>query len=351
MKADNLYLTYGKKLATLLLIVLASAYIYKWFLYPLDIHKYSDTLENLDLVKYNSDVIYFGESSNFYQEHPDTPKQRISQLIDQMLPDLKVGEVDNAGITASTYYHIMQHIPKDSKVKALIVTMNLRSFGSTWLYDKNFNYLHRADELIKQRPAIINRIMIGLKEYEHYSPDELNEKLMFHWQNDPLNIPFDFKFNNLNDWHNYKAYASWLNEDGSWDIPKIELTTHYIKNFAFDIDTASNPRIKEFDAIVKFAKQRGYKLVFQIMSENIQEGSYLLKETGKGFEWLLRNNTEKLIKRYSSEDVLVVNNLETVPNEHFRDRIFPTEHYNNYGKYLCAKNLVDELKAKNFFEK
>ena len=44
------------------------------------------------------------------------------------------------------------------------------------------------------------------------------------------------------------------NSDGTINRQLTELACHYIKTYAFQIDTQRNPRIKDFDKIVCVAK-------------------------------------------------------------------------------------------------
>lgn len=329
-------------LAVVLVFVLAN-FIYSKTLWFSDVDQYSDTLENLWPHQDRSDIIYFGESSNFYQEHPDTPKVRISDYLNRMVPELEIEEVDNAGLWASNYLHIMRHIPKDSKVKAIVVTMNLRSFGPTWQYDENSNYLKQADELIKPRPKLFNRFMIALKAFDYIEPNQLVEMKNEAWQK-PLNFDFSLPYASLDQWNNGMANGGHLTPEGKWDRDKISLSCHYIKNFAFNIDFETNPRIHDFDEIMKYAKLRGWKLYFHLLSDNIEEAEELV---GDELAKIMEQNVGLLVENYHKpkENVVVINNLRTVPNSEFRDRTFPTEHYNNYGKRLCAKKISEVIKA------
>lgn len=331
----------SRVLAVVLVFGLAN-FIYSKTLWFSDVDQYSDTLENLWPHQESSDIIYFGESSNFYQEHPDTPKVRISDHLNRMIPELVIEEVDNAGLWASNYLHIMRHIPKVSKVKAIVVTMNLRSFGPTWQYDENSNYLKQADELIKPRPKLLNRFMIAVKAFNYIEPKQLVELKKQAWQQ-PLQFEFELKHQSLYNWNKAMANGGHLRDDGSWNMEKINLSCHYIKNFAFDIDPESNPRINDFDEIVKYAKKRGWKLYFHLLSDNVEECGQLV---GEDLVKIMEHNIDFLVNRYHEPNsgVVVINNLRTVPNSEFRDRIFPTEHYNNNGKRLCAKTIAEQIK-------
>lgn len=329
------------KLVAIAAILFVLNAIYSHTLWYRDIDQHSDTLENLWPYQENSDYLYFGESSNFYHEHIDSPKIRISDWVDQLIPEKKVGFVDNAGLVAGNYLHIMRHIPEDSKVEGLIVTMNLRSFGPTWIYSNNYNYLNRANEMIKMRPKLLNRFFIALNAYETLD-DEERLKKGYEAGLKPYEFSFETPSKSLEDW-NWDISHSGPHrfENGEWDHDKIGLSCHHVKNFGFQIDLENNPRIQEFDEIVSFANERGFKLAFHLLSENVEES---LELVGPELVKIIEYNVSLLKERYTSKGVLVIDNLTTVPEPEFRDRIFPTEHYSNRGKKLCAIKVAKEIK-------
>lgn len=331
------------RILAFVLLLVALNLIYSRTLWYNDVDAHSDTLENLWPYQYNSEYLYFGESSNFYQEHPDSPKIRISDWIDRLIPEKTVGFVDNAGLVAGNYLHIMQHIPEDSKVEVLIVTMNLRSLGPTWIYSDNYNYLNKANEMIKKRPRLLNRFLVALKAYDNLDSTQRKE-IQYQMGLVPYSFDFDVSARSLEDW-NWDISHSGPHrfEDGEWDHDKISLACHHVKNFGFQIDLASNPRIKEFDDIVDYAKARGFKLAFHLLSENVEESRTLV---GDELLQIIHHNAALLENRYGKGDILVINNLTTVPEQEFRDRTFPTEHYSNAGKKLCALKAVKELQAR-----
>jgi hypothetical protein len=119
------------------------------------------------------------------------------------------------------------------------------------------------------------------------------------------------------------------------------LADHYIKSYAFQIDADKNPRIADFDKIVKVAKKKDLNLVFNLLAENTEYADSLV---GKNLLWLMKSNRDLLVERYSKQGVIVVDNLEIVPGWDYTDQHWTTEHYGQYGRQLIAKNVADSLK-------
>lgn len=334
----RVYIQLFGRLAVVIALFFVLNQLYLWLYWERDVDIHSNTLENLWMHE-QADIIYFGESSNFYQEHPDTPKIRISDFLNRQLPQLNVEAVDNAGLDASNFLHIMRYIEEKQGVKALVVTLNLRSFGPTWIYDKNYNYLRKADALIDEGPALWNRFRLALKDYGYLTEVERMEK-MREAKNKPYEVFDSFRFESMAQWNQHVANGSILREDGSWDMEKISLASHYIKNFAFEIEPENNPRIADFDQIVSFARANNYPLYFHLMSENVREAQKLV---GPELVAMMTYNKQLLVNRYEKQGAIVVDNFLTVPEMEFRDRIFPTEHYSNKGKIRCARVLADSI--------
>ena len=334
------------KIALFTLLLIALNEVYYRFFWKKDVHIHADTLENLWDDPPGTEVLYFGESSNFFTEWPDTPKRRISEFLDSLVP-AKVEEVDNAGIQASNYLHILKHLPEHYATHTIIITLNYRAFGPVWQHDKNSNYLRKADRLIAPGPKLLNRFLIALKAYGYRSDNEL-EADMLAGRTKPYPAAMQLPYKHMNDWNASVANGSILRPDGSWDMDKIPVASHHVKNFAFVIE-ADNPTLADYDAIVAYCAERELHLVFHLMSENIHESDSLV---GPELASIMRHNKEFLLKHYKDQDVLIVDNFETVPVWEFRDRTFPTEHYSHRGKRMCARVIRDSLIARwpNLFE-
>ena len=323
-------------------LVLGGNEIYKATIYQRDLDVYNPTLQNFFHNEPGADILYFGESSNFHLESPTAKKVRISDYIDSLLPNFKVNPVDNAGLEASNFLHVLKNLPKETSVKAIIATMNLRSFGYTWIYDGNYNFRSRSNVFASTRPPLVNRLLVSLKAYHHLTDEESSAITKAHKANDEIKWPFNRPYNTLTAWNDDSFLRDWEGHNPYTAEEARDLASHYIKNFGFAIDTETNERIKDFDEIVAFAKKRNLKVVFHILAENMEQAEDLL---GVEITWCLNHNAELLVDRYqNNNDVWVTNNLNLLADNAFVDRHFPIEHYDNAGKEACAKEVVKSVK-------
>lgn len=315
------------------------AYVKFWF--ENDLQKHSPILNLVRDAEMNSDILYFGESSNWSYRADDPDLRSISNMTASFFPGLRMGTVEKGAIHAGNYRNLIRHISADSPVKTIVVTLNLRSFNAQWIYSDLETALQKSMVLLDEGPALWNRFRLSFKNYEIKSVAERERQVKAEWKKSTLVTPFPLAFKNVIEWDRYCAETGVKREDGSFDQEKTWLTCHYIKAYAFQIDTLNNPRIKDFDAIVEICRKRGYNLVFNLMAENTEEANDLL---GPDIVWFMRTNRDLLVERYTRMGVLVADNLEKVPDPEFMDRTWTTEHYAWEGRWAVAEGLAETMK-------
>ena len=329
------------RLIILVIFIFMANVIYKHTFWMSDIRLHGDILENMLDIDPHSKAVYFGESSNFHVTEQDSVRHRISYILDDLIPEMKISTVDNSGLHSGTYLAVIKNIPEKFSVKILIITMNYRSFDATWRYAEFENYLAKTERMLSPGLPVINKFLVSLKQYDYKTKEKRNEQMIEAWQNEKFNIP-DFEYDNVISWDSAMAKHTWLNSNENLTEENIGLACHYIKNFAFDIDTLSNERIKDFDAIMKLANRKGYKVVFNLLAENMEEAQKLV---GDQLIYLIDKNRKLLIDRYEKMGALVVDNMYAVPDSCFVDRNWPTEHYNISGKTIVATNIQKSMKS------
>jgi hypothetical protein len=327
------YIAIRMILAVVFLFAMNILYLYTFW--KEDINKHADTLENLWNVPIHSDAIYFGESSNFTMSENDSRELRISELVDEMLPSLSIATVDNAGLHAGTYLSLLKNKPSEMDLKFVIITMNYRSFGANWRYAPFENYLAKFEVMIEPGFLILNKFLISLKEYDFKSEEARSNEMKVAWRNEKFNIP-EFEYNNVIEWDSAMAWKTWLNENPDLTEENIPLACHYIKNYAIAIDTVKNERIQDFNAIIELGKQEGFAVVLNLLSENTEEAQKLV---GEELIYLMEKNRKLLVNYYTRRGVTVVDNFYSVSDSCFRDRDWPTEHYNFVGREIVAENI------------
>lgn len=336
MKAKNYIGYFLGRLLVLLLFVWLLNFLYTKFLWEDDLRTYDAhlLLELMDKQD-SSDVIYFGESSNFSIHPDDTQRLSISQLIDLQLP-WKVSAINKGAYHAGIYYPLIQRLDQ-KQLKAIVVTLNLRTLNQATIHAPLETALQKEARMYANRPPLLNRILLTLNNYDNASLEDRDKAMWRAWTYDTLRSDqYSFPAPTIKSWCELPKF---VDSSGKEDMEKRTLADHYIKAYAFQIDPESNPRIEQLDQIVELCKEKGLSLVFNLLAENTEYADSLV---GENLVWLMRSNRDLLVNRYGA-DALVVDNLEVVAGKHYTDQHWTTEHYNQIGRQLIADRVAQAL--------
>jgi predicted dithiol-disulfide oxidoreductase (DUF899 family) len=319
-------------------------FIYTNYFFEKDLQKYSDVINRVRAIPDDADIIYIGESSNNTFRANDIDKRPISSFVADFFPDLKVYDITKAASHAGIYKTLLSKIPESQKKKTIVVTLNLRSFNAQWIYSKLETPLRKSMVLLQDYPPLVNRFLLSFKAYDIKSDAERDLQFKRQWEMDEFRFPYSFRFNNVIEWDYWMAHNGIKDTLGNVDKAKTELASHYIKAYAFQIDTNTNPRFSDFNEIIQLAKERGWNLVFNLLAENTQKAGELV---GKDLVFLMEENRKLLIDYFSGRGQIVVDNFYVVDDDQFVDQNWTTEHYAEKGRKTVARNVAVELR--NFY--
>lgn len=320
----------GIRAVLVCVIIMISNLIYKRTSYQADLKSEGNVLLKFEEAVEKADVLYFSASPNAATHREDKDQRFISQMVDDGLQELKVMAVDTGAIHAGVFRNLVEMIPDKSPVQTVIVHLNYRSFGMGWIESKLENAIQKEMVFYNNRPAILNRFLQGLNYYDAVSGEEREQRMLSAWATQPL--PFDAPKNTVENWC---AEEKW----GDWTHPQRQLADHYIKNFAFTLEE-TNPRLKDFDAIAEICRQKGLRLIYVLLPENLEEAGKLVD---KDLTDLMKRNRDQLVKRYSDKGVTVIDLFEEVPDSVFIERHFPSEHYRESGRRIIADAIIAAL--------
>ncbi len=300
----------------------------------LDLH--AELLSKFYDVRDSSDILYFGESSNMTTSPNDSLPLAISEFIDRDLIDYRVGTVDHAGYHVGQYLPVIKHIDPNGPVKAIIVTMNLRTFGPDVIHSPNEASLQKSSRLSENQAPLLNRFLASLNYYDKKTGHERDIMKWENWTYDTLRLANDsstFDYPTVRRWCEVVKFPD---STGAENMPLRILADQNIKVYGFEVDE-HNPMVQWCDEIVAVARQKGIHLFFSLLPENIQQSEEL---AGRNLAQLMRQNRDYLVHRYAVDGVTVINNLELIDDIHFLDReVFPTEHYDQFGREAIADQV------------
>lgn len=329
------------RIVSVLVLFLVMNLLYKQFFLEKDLQKYSSIINLVRDVPAEADIIYLGESSNNTAREDDLDKRKISDFIGDYYPGLALYDLTKPAGHAGVFKVLLQQMPEESEVETVIVTLTLRSFNAQWIHSPLETSLKKSLVLLLPYPPLINRFLLSFKAYEIKTKEERERDFKKQWVEDKLQFPYEFPHEDVRQWNRWMAYKGIRDEQGEIDRAQTELACHYIKAYGFQIDTLKNPRIGDFDAILEMARERGWKLVFNLMAENMEKAESLV---GEDLIFLMNENRELLFNHYRSKGVMVVDNLSSVEDQLFIDQTWTTEHYAETGRKTIAKRVAGAMK-------
>ncbi|MEN9699258.1 MAG: hypothetical protein RLZZ301_456 [Bacteroidota bacterium] len=328
------------RILVLLVGVVVMNYLYTLFFFQKDLVKYSPEILEVWKQQKRADVLYFAESSNINVRDTDAVKLTISELTDQLVHKYHIGAINKPATHAGIYKKWIQKMDPTHLPEAIIVTMNLRSFGADWRHSDLESALQSSVVMLGPYPALANRFLLALNAFDNQTAAQREQEMLNEWATTTFNFPFNVPYPTVRTWDDALANGSFLKPDGSWDMEKITLACHYVKSYAFQMKP-ENPRLNDFDEIVAYCQARHIKLIFNLLAENTE---YAQQYVGKELVQIMRYNRDFLVQRYGRQKgVTVVDNLELLNGLDYSDQNWTTEHYGYDGRLKIAKNIAKAL--------
>jgi hypothetical protein len=340
----------GVRIIALILILLLCNWLYVEFFFEKDLEKHSSIIYKIRALDADTDILYLGESSNKTFDTNDLDRRKISQMLSEFYPDLKIRDITEPAAHLGIYYEILRKIPGDSNVKTVVVTLNLRSFGLDWIYSKLESSLQKSLLLLKPYPPLVNRFLLSFKAYPSYNEEERTKTIRRLWQEEAFDTLSGMPYSSVSEWDRAMSRKGIRDTLGRYDQAMTELACHYIKSYAFTMNKHYRIRIQDMDRIITLAKKRNWHLVFNLMAENVDKAELLV---GEDLLSLMRENRDYLVSYLGERSISVADNLEAVEDKEFIDQDWTTEHYKQKGRRIIARNLAKELKpfyAENYAE-
>jgi len=338
------------RIPLLVLILIGANYVYSEFFWEKDVWDRGQMYSEVKALQDSTEILYFGESSNFsYHPIRDRLEDRISDFVSYHFPDVSFGTINHAAYHAGLYVPLIKQIDGDSKVRTIIVTLNLRTFGQAVTHSPLETSMQQEKVLFGEEPPLLKRLYLTLNHFDNKTELERDKIKWEEWTYDTLESTVDsiqFQSPTIRSWCEVVKFPD---EIGVEDMQKRALADHYIKAYAFQLNE-ENPRVRDFDEIVDLCREKDINLVLNVLAENIEYADSLV---GSNLTWLIRENKNFIKKRYENKGAIVVDNLESVAGFHFTDQHWTTEHYDQIGRQVIARNValaVRELYPNSYSE-
>ena len=339
MKKGSGHTAIGIRVLAILIIGTLSVWIYNQYIWPLDRKEHAYFLNELKNSNDSCDLIYIGESSNFWSNKDSGDIREISKML-QHKTNRKVLNLSKSAYHLGIYRPIFNHFDDLNNLKDVVLTINLRTFGPPCVHSSIETSLQKDRVFYKKESPIIRKMRAVFSLYDNTPNKQRDAQMWQQWTFDTLTLKGrPLPYHTVKYWCGVTKFPDSF---GKEDMPKRVLADHYVKAYGFNI-TKNNARIVDLDAIVKQASKASYRLHLLILSENTHWADSLV---GADMADLIRENRDFIVNRYKNKypNVYVIDNLETIPAKYFGEKDWTTEHYFWQGRAMIADSIKSHLR-------
>jgi hypothetical protein len=321
-------------------LFVASIWVYNQWVWPLDRYDHAYFLDQLVKDQDTSDVIYIGESSNFWSNKDSGDIREISKMIEHK-SGRKVLNLSRSAYHMGIYRPLFAHFTELKQLKDVILTVNIRTFGPPCVHSTIETSLQKDRIFLKKEMPFLKKMKAVFSLYDNRNEKERDACMWQNWTHDTLSLYGRvLPHQTVKDWCGVTKFPDSLGQE---DMPKRVLADHYVKAYGFNLNE-TNQRIIDLDHIALTVSKAKYNLHLLILSENIQWADSL---AGSDMANLIRQNRDYIVNRYKGKhkNVHIIDNLETVPAQFFGEKDWTTEHYFWQGRALIADSVVRSIQS------
>jgi bisphosphoglycerate-dependent phosphoglycerate mutase len=345
-------------------------------LYKKERVKFSPVAGKLDSAFLYGDVVYLGESSNTsFNPWTDTFGYSVSEFLQMYLPQNRVRGVSHDGYHVGLFSQMLGLMPEhwaDSSRKTVVITVNMRSFGPSAMFNGNEASNQQEAIFYAHRTALLNRVFVSLHHYDSRDAREM-ERAKTQWfrtkdlrlDNSTNGRHYGITHGDLvskgEECYRHNTVKWWLRDlqrqyapvSGDADLARVmPMAEAYLKEFAFLLDE-ENPRVQALDAIVSKCKREQVNVVFVLLIPNYDHANRLFgAELTQLMDYnmdFLRNRFAGWEKEYNKGDFKVgyvdVQRAygDWAGGKHYTDQWYPTEHVDAHIRQFIAKKTADKI--------
>lgn len=327
----------GLRVVYLLILFIVSVLIYNKYIWPLDRYEHAYFLEQLAKDANTSDIIYIGESSNFWSHKDSGDIREISKMLEHKT-GRKVLNLSQSAYHLGIYQPMFDHFNDKSNLKDVVLTINIRTFGPPCVHSGLETSLQKDKLFLTDEMPFIKKMKAVFSLYDNTDAKLRDQEMWQQWTYDTLLLNNKKLPNNtVKEWCGVTKFPD---SEGKEDMSKRVLADDYVKAYGFNL-SQDNLRIKDLDGIVANVEKAPYRLHLLILSENTQWGDSL---AGNDLGNLIRTNRDFIVNRYQNKpNVYIIDNLETVPPMYFGEKNWTTEHYFWQGRAMIADSIKSFL--------
>lgn len=339
--------------------------------------KFSPVAGKLDSAFGHGDVVYMGESSNTsFNPWTDTLGYSVSEFLQMYLPQNRVRGVSHDGYHVGLFSQMLGLMPAhwaDSASKTVVITVNMRSFGPSAMFNGNEASNQQEAIFYQDRLALLNRVYVSLHHYDNRDAREMERAKtqwfrtkdlrlkgdlgrhygLTHSGGDMLSQGGEYYYHNTVKWWLRDLQRQFAPVSGDADLARVmPMAEAYLKEFAFLLDE-QNLRVQALDAIVAKCKREQVNVVFVLLMPNFDHANRLF---GKELVDLMNYNMDFLRKRFEewskqyNKGAFHLGYVDVqgaygdwAGGQHYTDQWYPTEHVDAHIRQFIAQKTAQKI--------
>lgn len=276
-------------------------------------------------LKENTDIIYFGDSVLFWPENP-VPGMAISELLQELMPQYKVGLISHLAYTPDMYLEFCRFIVrKQGHPKLVIIPVNMRAFSPEWDMNPGYQFEKEKIFLKSGNPLVLSIFYYPLSVFKLF-----NRKIS---ERDYNNIPVFASgviAGKVSDFDNY-SYRIWSESN-----MRNKIVLRYLYSL-----TARHRKVRSLVITAELLKKHGIPCVFYVTPLDYETAE---KYAGAGFKDRVAENIALLKREFKLRGVNLLDFSFSLDSSFFnwKEFLYPNEHLTLKGKQFVAGQIAQE---------
>ena len=324
-------------LGSLFLIFWGMNALYSRLFFEKDLHQLGGVWEQPEPIRSDTEILFLGDQSNLPGNEGELDRRPISAMVDDLLPSVPMDDLTSQQAHAGIFSVLLSRIPVPNKVKRIVIPVNLESFSAESKKDPLETDFARYKTLRGPFPPLFSRFITVLRSGKSRVTDKGPAFWKKVWKREKLT---GLPYSDVREWDRAMMLEGVRKPDGSYDATRTAKACHYIKSFAYTLDTSSDIRLGQFNQLLHECRERNWEPVVLFLPVNLEEGKEL---AGQDLAGLMLRNRDILIHWFTQRGVAVLDYSAILPTGQFVDANQPEERYDEMGRKSMAWNLAGYL--------
>jgi hypothetical protein len=284
-------------------------------------------------IKGRTDLLIFGDSVMQFTSKSDSDSRTLGEMIRGELPNHQLAIVQDAGYAAEIYSDILDYVLRRGvRPRAVILTVNLRTFGLMWDQRPDFQF---SSELLRLRWGDT----LGLAADRPMAAYQVYSRI----EGYPTSVK---EYMNLTSYRGAKRMGTIreiLEGQGKWaTVPWLDRT--FSLTYMYPLEPVHR-KIQTLQKLARTCRSAGIPLLAYVTPVDVQSGEFAV---GPEFRSQVACNIQVIRKALADCGAPLLDLSFALDSDVFEWRSYPNEHLRDLGRSRLAAELCARIRAGGF---